>query len=156
MDIGDKVLCKVKSLHKTYFWVSMPNYYVGVVFLDAKQLKNGRKIDNYYQIGQQLILKIETISHFNKKASLLDIRKVIYYNDAEHLLETQSGFKNLQKLCQEQINSESEFGNKVTRLSWFNDKILKKSRILAAFLTFLAKVYFWPFYLIYRFIKKSK
>ncbi|WP_143825449.1 hypothetical protein [Mesomycoplasma ovipneumoniae] len=134
----------------------MPNYYVGVVFLDAKQLKNGRKIDNYYQIGQQLILKIETISHFNKKASLLDIRKVIYYNDAEHLLETQSGFKNLQKLCQEQINSESEFGNKVTRLSWFNDKILKKSRILAAFLTFLAKVYFWPFYLIYRFIKKSK
>ncbi|WP_341491495.1 hypothetical protein [Mesomycoplasma ovipneumoniae] len=156
MDIGDKVLCKVKSLHKTYFWVSMPEDYVGVVFLDAKQLTNGRKIDNYYQIGQQLILKIETISHFNKKASLSDSRGVIYYNDAEHLLETQSGFKNLQKLCQEQINSESEFRNKITRLSRFNDIILKKSRALGTFLTILAKVYFWPYYLIYWFIKKLK
>ncbi|MDW2897869.1 hypothetical protein [Mesomycoplasma ovipneumoniae] len=113
MDIGDKVLCKIKSLHKKYFWVSMPDGYDGVVFLDAKQLTNGRKIDNYYQIGQQLILKIETISHFNKKASLLDTRRVIYYNEAEHLLETQSGFKNLQKLCEEQINYESKLRNKV-------------------------------------------
>ncbi|WP_337895704.1 hypothetical protein [Mesomycoplasma ovipneumoniae] len=156
MNIGDKVLCKVKSLHKTYLWVSMPEDYVGVVFLDAKQLTKGRKIDNYYKIGQQLILKIETISHFNKKASLSDSRRVIYYNDAKHLLETQSGFKNLQKLCQEQINSESRFRNKITRLSRFNDIILKKSRVLRAFLTILAKVYFWPYYLIYRFIKKSK
>ncbi|WP_341508115.1 hypothetical protein [Mesomycoplasma ovipneumoniae] len=125
-------------------------------FLDAKQLTKGRKIDNYYKIGQQLILKIKTISHFNKKASLSDSRGVIYYNDAEHLLETQSGFKNLQKLCQEQINSESEFRNKITRLSRFNDIILKKSRALGTFLTILAKVYFWPYYLIYRFIKKLK
>ncbi|WP_337899602.1 hypothetical protein [Mesomycoplasma ovipneumoniae] len=107
-------------------------------------------------MAKQLILKIETISHFNKKASLSDSRRVIYYNDAKHLLETQSGFKNLQKLCQEQINSESKFRNKITRVSQFNDIILKKSRVLGAFLTFLAKVYFWPFYLIYRFIKKSK
>ncbi|MDW2907710.1 hypothetical protein R7V47_01680 [Mesomycoplasma ovipneumoniae] len=134
----------------------MPKDYVAVVFLDAKQLTNGRKIDNYYQIGQQLILKIDTISHFNKKASLSDSRRVIYYNDAKHLLETQSGFKNLQKLCQEQINSESKFGNKVTRLSQFNEKILKKSRVSGTFLTLLAKVYFWPYYLIYRFIKILK
>ncbi|MDW2906996.1 hypothetical protein R7W53_01625 [Mesomycoplasma ovipneumoniae] len=134
----------------------MPKDYVAVVFLDAKQLTNGRKIDNYYQIGQQLILKIDTISHFNKKASLSDSRRVIYYNDAKHLLETQSGFKNLQKLCQEQINSESKFENKVTRLSQFNEKILKKSRVLGTFLTLLAKVYFWPYYLIYRFIKILK
>lgn len=80
--------------------------------MDAKQFTGGRRIENYYQVGQQLILKIETISHFNKKASLSDNRPIIYYEEADQLLETPTGFKNLQKFVEEQINYESKSKSK--------------------------------------------
>ncbi|MBG0730546.1 hypothetical protein [Mycoplasma sp. 'Moose RK'] len=112
MNVGDKILCKIRSLNKKYFWVEMPFGYTGVVFLDTKKLAENQKIEYFYRVGQQLILQIDTISHFEKRASLSDVHSHIFYNNSDFPFETPSGFKNLKKHVEQQLNYEPKFTNK--------------------------------------------
>lgn len=107
MQVGQRVLCKIKSLNNNYFWCDLPNDYQGVVFVN-KMLLSKKNISDYYIVGQKIEVDVLTVSHANKKASLRDNmwkRFVAKPKQSNSLLcPTAKGFGNLSKRAKEQIN----------------------------------------------------
>ncbi|CAT05399.1 general stress protein 13 [Mesomycoplasma conjunctivae] len=83
----------------------MPNGYQGVVFLTKEQLESSKPIEEFYQVGQKIQLKILTIDTKKLKASLVDksFSKKLVVKKTE-FCATQKDFVNLKQKAEEQLN----------------------------------------------------
>ncbi|WGI36672.1 S1 RNA-binding domain-containing protein [Mesomycoplasma lagogenitalium] len=98
MKNGDIVTGKVKSINKNYFWVDLPNDYQGVVFIQEVSDYYIKNLSEMFVLGDEIKLKVLSVSHRNKKASLSfkAIRpKYLKIPFTYKINETKNGFENL-------------------------------------------------------------
>ncbi|MGZ9413512.1 S1 RNA-binding domain-containing protein [Mycoplasma sp. 480] len=106
MENGEIVTGKVKKIFKNYFCVNLKDGYQGIVFIKEISDYYIQNLEEMFIIGDEIKLKILSINHHTKKATLSfkQIRpKYLKSPFSFKLTETENGFKNLLRFTKNEV-----------------------------------------------------